>query len=113
MGELEVEQTHQPRALNFFQSLPVAVISVTWMTFMGVVFLFPATPEVGVGDMNYAAVVLGGVFILSLVYYYFPKYGGKNWFTGPVATIDARGGSPGANGDKEKEGATVEIAQAK
>jgi len=46
--------------------------------------------------MNYVVVVLGGVLVLSLVYYYFPKYGGKNWFTGPAATIDV-------DGDKEKE----------
>jgi len=80
------------------------------MAFMGVVFLFPATPEVGVGDMNYAVVVLGGVLVLSLVYYYFPKYGGKNWFAGPIATID---GGPGVNGDgdKEKESVTVAVVR--
>ena len=54
----------------------MAVISVTWMAFMGVFFLFPTTPKVKVGeDMNYTVVVLGGVLILSLVYYYFLKYG--------------------------------------
>ena len=88
----------------------MAVIAVTWMAFMGVVFLFPATPEVGVGDMNYTVVVLGGTLALSLVYYYFPKYGGKNWFAGPVATIDARDGSPGHN---EKGGITVDVVRAK
>jgi len=86
----------------------VAVVSVTWMAFMGVVFLFPATPEVGVGDMNYTVVVLGGVLILSLVYYYFPKYGGKIWFAGPVATID---GGLGVNGDKGKESVMVEVVR--
>jgi hypothetical protein len=89
------------------------MISVTWMAFVGVVFLFPSTPEVEVGDMNYTVVVLGGVLILSLVYYYFPKYGGKNWFTGPVSTIDVREGSPGGNGDKEKGDATVEVVRTK
>lgn len=68
----------------------MAVISVTWLAFTGIVFLFPATPEVGVQDMNYAVVVLGGALALSLVYYYFPKYGAKNWFTGPVPTIDVQ-----------------------
>jgi hypothetical protein len=24
---------------------------------------------------------------LSAVYYYFPKYGGKCWFKGPISTI--------------------------
>ena len=76
---------------------------------MGVVFLFPATSGVGVGDANYTVVVLGGVLILSLVYYYFPKYGGKNWFTGPVQTVDAREGNLGVCGDKDKENTTIEV----
>lgn len=80
---------------------------MAWMAFIVVVFLFPATPGVEVGDMNYTVVVLGGVLTLSLVYYYFPKYGGKNWFTGPVQTIDVREGSLG----QEKENATVEVVR--
>jgi len=67
---------------------PVAAIAVAWMAFMGVVFLFPTTPQTDVADMNYTVVVLGGVLILSLVWYYFPVYGGVHWFTGPVSTIE-------------------------
>ncbi len=37
--------------------------------------------------MNYTVVVLGGVFILSLAWYYFPVYGGVHWFEGPVPTV--------------------------
>jgi len=76
---------------------------------MVVVFLFPETPEVGVGDMNYTVVVLGRVLILSLVRNHFPKHGGQIWFTGPVPTIDVREGSPGVCGDKGKENVTVEV----
>jgi hypothetical protein len=36
-------------------------------------------------------VVLGGVWALSLGYYYFPKYGGYKWFRGPVPNIEAIG----------------------
>ena len=89
----------------------MAVTAVTWMAFMVTVFLFPATPEVGVDDMNYTVVVLGGTYFLSLVYYYFPKYGGKSWFTGPVATVGVRDGGPGVDEDKEKEGAMVEVVR--
>lgn len=39
--------------------------------------------------MNYAAVVLGGMFFLSLLYYFFPKHGGKYWFQGPVGALRA------------------------
>ncbi|KAL4246862.1 Amino Acid-Polyamine-Organocation Transporter [Abortiporus biennis] len=69
-------------------SLPVGIIAVLWMLFMGIVFLFPATPAPAVQDMNYTIVVMGGVMGLSLVYYYFPKYGGVYWFKGPIPTID-------------------------
>jgi len=33
--------------------------------------------------------------VFCLIYYYFPKYGGKTFFTGPVRTIDdILGGNP-------------------
>lgn len=75
------------------------------MAFMIVVFLFPAYPDPGVYNMNYAVVVfgtsksfrqydlhdihsIGGILILATIYFYFPKYGGKCWFKGPIRTID-------------------------
>ncbi len=30
----------------------------------------------------------GGVLVLATIYFYFPKYGGINWFTGPVSTVE-------------------------
>jgi len=36
-----------------------------------------------------AVVVMGGVFIGSLIWYFFPKYGGRYWFKGPVPTVGA------------------------
>jgi len=68
--------------------MPVATISVLWMLFMGIVFLFPSSPHTDVADMNYTVVVMGGTLLLSLTWYYFPKYGGVHWFTGPVRNID-------------------------
>ena len=77
------------------QSIPVSVTAVFFMVFMVVVFLFPTTPQTSVSEMNYTVVVLGGVMLLSLMWYYFPKYGGVYWFTGPVANIiDAPPTSP-------------------
>jgi len=58
------------------------------MTFMSIVFLFPTTPTTDAPDMNYSVVVLGGVLGLSIVWYYFPVYGGVHWFTGPISNID-------------------------
>lgn len=75
-----------PFTLGRFSGV-VALIAVLWMSFMFVVFMFPATPETTVEDMNYTIVVEGGILVLSLVYFYFPKYGGVYWFKGPVPTI--------------------------
>jgi len=69
-------------------SLPIAIVAVTWMTFMSIVFLFPTSPNPQAPVMNYSVVVLGGVLILSVIYFYFPKYGGVYWFKGPVTTVE-------------------------
>jgi len=78
------------------------------MAFMGTVFLFPSSPQTSVKDMNYTAVVFGGVMILSLVYYYFPKYGGVYWFKGPVPNVE----SDKREYFEEKESAFVETVEA-
>ncbi|GLB36976.1 putative APC amino acid permease [Lyophyllum shimeji] len=69
-------------------SMPVAVTAVIWMAFIIVVFLFPANPNPGSANMNYTIVVQGGTLFLSIVYFYFPVYGGVHWFKGPVQTIE-------------------------
>ncbi|OCH88957.1 amino acid transporter [Obba rivulosa] len=69
-------------------SRPVGFTAVVWMTFMGIVFLFPTSPQTDIADMNYTIVVLGGVLVLSLIWYYFPVYGGVHWFTGPIPTVE-------------------------
>lgn len=65
-----------------------AVYSVFWMTFIFILLLFPSYPNPDPTQMNYAVAVLGAVLLFCVVYYYFPKYGGKTFFTGPVRTID-------------------------
>jgi amino acid transporter len=75
-----------PFDLGIF-SFPVAVIAVTYMFIMDIVFFFPTTSQTDVANMNYTVVVLGGTLTLSLVWYYFPVYGGVYWFTGPVPNI--------------------------
>ncbi|TFY50909.1 hypothetical protein EVG20_g11261, partial [Dentipellis fragilis] len=90
-----------PFHLGIF-SLPVAVIAVAFMSFMIIIFTFPTTPNPTTEDMNYTVVVSGGVVILSLAYYFFPKYGGRYWFKGPIRTVedDLDAGSA-ARGDKD------------
>ncbi|KIY62151.1 amino acid transporter [Cylindrobasidium torrendii FP15055 ss-10] len=89
-----------PFHLGIF-SLPVGIVSVAFMTFMSVVFLFPSTPQTTVQEMNYTIAVVGGVLILSLVWYYFPKYGGVHWFTGPIPTLPTESGE---SSTEEKDG---------
>jgi hypothetical protein len=57
------------------------------MFFMTVVLMFPTAPDPTPQSMNYTAVVLGGVLLLALGYYYFPCYGGAFWFRGPVSNV--------------------------
>ena len=57
------------------------------MIFMSIVFMFPSSPTTTAQDMNYTVVVLGGTMLLSVVWYFFPKYGGVYWFMGPVPNI--------------------------
>ncbi|KAJ6482890.1 amino acid/polyamine transporter I [Mycena vitilis] len=75
-----------PFSLGIF-SLPVAIVSVLFMLFLGIAFLFPTSPQTDVKSMNYTIVVLGGVLLLSLFWYYAPVVGGVHWFKGPVANI--------------------------
>lgn len=77
-----------PFNLGFF-SLPIGITAIAFMAFMIIVFSFPTTPTTDAASMNYAIVVLGGVLLLSLAWYYCPVYGGIHWFTGPVPNIDA------------------------
>jgi LPXTG-motif cell wall-anchored protein len=88
--------------------MPVAAISVLWMSFMSVVFLFPSLPQTDVADMNYTVVVMGGTLLLSLAWYYFPKYGGVHWFTGPVRNIDSKGSSS-TSGKRDKDGIAAKL----
>lgn len=57
------------------------------MWFFVIVFMFPTTPRPTAEDMNYTVVVLGGVFLFAIGYYYFPVYGGIHWFQGPINVI--------------------------
>ena len=75
------------------------------MAFMDIVFFFPTMPQTSTPDMNYTVVVLGGVLVLSVVWYYFPIYGGVHWFTGPVPNV---GNDDAANTDSSSEDRKVE-----
>jgi len=81
------------------QSFPVAVIAVSWMIFMSVIFLFPITPQTTAQEMNYTVVVLGGFMSLAIFWYYCPVYGGVHWFNGPVPNLALS--NKGEHGDED------------
>ncbi|KAJ7752932.1 amino acid/polyamine transporter I [Mycena metata] len=68
-------------------SAPISFVASAYLIFMIFVFLFPPVPSPTSHSMNYTVVVVGGTLLLSLGYYFFPRYGGRYWFTGPVETI--------------------------
>ena len=91
------------------QGLPVAIVAVIWMAFSVTILVFPTTPTPTGADMNYTVVVWGGWLTLCTIYFFFPHYGGRYWFRGPVATIDIKGSgdrasTESAEGLQEKEG---------
>ena len=80
------------------------------MAFMVIVLLFPATPRTNTQNMNYTVVVLGGALVLSLVWYYFPVYGGVHWFTGPVPNVRNDDIVEGMRSDSSSMDGKVEVA---
>ncbi|KAF7297454.1 GABA permease [Mycena indigotica] len=68
-------------------SAPISFVASAYMIFMIIVFLFPPIPGATSQSMNYTVVVVGGILLLAVGYYFFPKYGGRYWFTGPLETI--------------------------
>ena len=86
------------------QSGLCAFISVSWMMSMSIVFFFPMRKHTNAQGMNYTAVVLGGVLILSLVWFYIPVYGGVHWFKGPVRTVEVDVSRRKWAAEQEKDG---------
>jgi len=92
-----------PFSLGVFGA-PVASIAVMFMIIMMVVLCFPSAPQPQPADMNYSSVVLGGVMTLAMIWYYFPVYGGKHWFRGPMSNTDA---SPGQSTQDDNNETTI------
>lgn len=79
------------------------------MGIMLVILCFPSTPGPQVAAMNYTSVVLGGVMLLAMGWYYFPVYGGVHWFRGPAFNVEDKTGSAGHEGSIMEK--TVEISK--
>jgi choline transport protein len=60
-------------------------VSVVYTIYVSIFLLFPPYQPVTAQNMNYAPVVLGGVLVLSAIWWFF---GGKGKFVGPLGVAD-------------------------
>lgn len=77
------------------------------MALILVIFCFPSNPGPNAMDMNYSALLLGGYFLITLGSYYFPVYGGRYWFRGPVSNL-ASSEMSGSDSGSEKDSSSAE-----
>lgn len=68
-------------------SAPLAVISTLYILFLFSVLLLPQLYPVTAETLNYAPICVGIITIISLGGWFFPKWGARHWFRGPVKTI--------------------------
>lgn len=71
------------------QSGTISLVATLWLMFNIVVVSFPSSTQPTANTMNYTAAVSGAWILLCLAYYFCPVYGGRYWFKGPIANIDA------------------------
>ncbi|KAF9445826.1 amino acid transporter [Macrolepiota fuliginosa MF-IS2] len=79
-------KTFKPGPFNLGRwSRPIGIIAVLWALFVSVVLLFPLNPHIkSSNDMNYAVVIVLGVFMLSSLSWILSA---RKWFRGPVPNI--------------------------
>jgi len=67
-------------------SLPVAIVAVTWICFISIVFILPQVNPVDSQTFNYSIVAVGIVIAYSVGFW---LVSARKWFTGPVKQIAA------------------------
>jgi amino acid transporter len=68
-------------------SAPLAAIATLYISFLFVVLLLPQLYPVDSETLNYAPICIGIISIVSLGGWFFPRWGGRHWFEGPIKTI--------------------------
>ncbi|KAG6839837.1 hypothetical protein C0991_011201 [Blastosporella zonata] len=66
-------------------STPIGAIAVAWVAFVIVLLLFPPAQSPAVPEMNYAIVIIMGVFIFAGLSWVISA---RKWFIGPIRNID-------------------------
>ncbi|KAG6381802.1 amino acid permease-domain-containing protein [Boletus reticuloceps] len=65
--------------------LPVGIVAVSWVAFIVVLLLFPPSQMTSAQGMNYAVVIIMGVFIFASISWVVSAH---KWFHGPIKNID-------------------------
>jgi len=65
--------------------MPIGIVAVAWVTFIVVLLLFPPSQVTNAKNMNYAVVIIMGVFVFATASWIISAH---KWFIGPVKTID-------------------------
>ncbi|KAH7926011.1 amino acid transporter [Leucogyrophana mollusca] len=65
--------------------IPIGIVAVSWVTFIVVLLFFPSTQTVAAPGMNYAVVIIMGVFVFASVSWIVSA---RYWFHGPIKNID-------------------------
>ncbi|KAL4062497.1 amino acid/polyamine transporter I [Scleroderma yunnanense] len=64
---------------------PIGAIAVAWVAFVVVLLCFPAAQATTAQEMNYAVVIIMGVFAFASLSWVLSA---RKWFNGPIKTID-------------------------
>ncbi|KAH0836847.1 amino acid/polyamine transporter I [Lanmaoa asiatica] len=65
--------------------MPIGIIAVSWVAFIVVLLLFPPSQTTSAQGMNYAVVIIMGVFIFASISWVVSAH---KWFHGPIKNID-------------------------
>ncbi|KAF9224127.1 amino acid transporter [Gyrodon lividus] len=65
--------------------MPIGIIAVAWVIFIVVLLLFPSFQTVTAQGMNYAVVIIMGVFVFASISW---VVSARKWFHGPIKNID-------------------------
>lgn len=77
----------------------IATISATWLLLTSVIMIFPLHYPVTAENMNYAALIVGGIILIAIIFW---MISARHWFVGPIrAHIDSTPLLPVNVNDKE------------
>ncbi|KAI8084591.1 amino acid/polyamine transporter I [Halteromyces radiatus] len=66
-------------------SVPINVIALLWIVFFGIILCFPSVSPVSADSMNYASLMIGTVFLFSVICWITT---GHKTYKGPISNID-------------------------